>query len=333
MSFDVSRPKGIDGKTLTIDGSKLLINMGKRSDDVVLTFSLRSSQGAQHTVNLPENSQLHTVSINGKKQPVRQSGSKVTLPVSPGHQQVKLEWREMHNNGLLFAISPVNLGVPSVNSQISLELPQDRWVLWVGGPQLGPAVLFWGVLIVILIGSIILGRSKLAPIKVWQWFLLGIGLSQTEPLFMLVVVAWLLLLASREKLIEHFSHLQFNALQIGLGLLTIVALGVLFGAVAQGLLGHPDMQISGNNSHGNSLNWFQDRSANVLAQPWVISVPLFVYRLLMLLWALWLAFTLLGWLRWGWEKISAGGLWREHPQLAELKKAKAAKTVAAKNKA
>jgi len=32
---------------------------------------------------------------------------------------------------------------------------------------------------------------------------------------------------------------------------------------------------------------------------WVISVPLLVYRLAMLAWALWLALALLRWLRWG----------------------------------
>jgi hypothetical protein len=35
-----------------------------------------------------------------------------------------------------------------------------------------------------------------------------------------------------------------------------------------------------------------------------------VYRLGMLLWALWLASALLGWLNWGWGCFSEGGLWR-----------------------
>ena len=34
------------------------------------------------------------------------------------------------------------------------------------------------------------------------------------------------------------------------------------------------------------------------------------YRLLMLAWALWLAFALLGWLRWGWQCLASDGLWR-----------------------
>jgi len=43
---------------------------------------------------------------------------------------------------------------------------------------------------------------------------------------------------------------------------------------------------------------------------WVISVPLLVYRLAMLAWALWLAIALLRWLRWGWECVTTGGGWR-----------------------
>jgi hypothetical protein len=32
---------------------------------------------------------------------------------------------------------------------------------------------------------------------------------------------------------------------------------------------------------------------------------------LMLAWALWLAYRLLGWLRWGWQGLSRPVLWRE----------------------
>jgi hypothetical protein len=34
----------------------------------------------------------------------------------------------------------------------------------------------------------------------------------------------------------------------------------------------------------------------------------------MLAWALWLANSLLNWLRWGWGCFSAGGLWRKSPR-------------------
>ena len=91
----------------------------------------------------------------------------------------------------------------------------------------------------------------------------------------------------------------------------MLALGVLFAAVAQGLLNSPDMQITGNQSSAFFLKWYQDRSLPTLPTATVISVPLIVYRLLMLAWALWLAVSLLNWLKWGWGCFSSNGLWNK----------------------
>jgi hypothetical protein len=82
-------------------------------------------------------------------------------------------------------------------------------------------------------------------------------------------------------------------------------------ALQQGLLGLPEMQIAGNGSTSTILRWYQDRSGPLLPQAWVVSVPILIYRGLMLAWALWLAFRLLGWLRWGWQGMSEPVLWRE----------------------
>jgi hypothetical protein len=42
---------------------------------------------------------------------------------------------------------------------------------------------------------------------------------------------------------------------------------------------------------------------------------MWLYRVLMLSWSLWLAFALLQWLRWGWSCYSRGGIWRKPPPL------------------
>ncbi|MGB1311957.1 MAG: hypothetical protein ACPG47_12135, partial [Leucothrix sp.] len=155
--------------------------------------------------------------------------------------------------------------------------------------------------------------SKLTPLKTWQWFLLGIGLSQTETALMVLVIIWLLAIALREKLTKKLSYLKFNAMQIALVGLTVVALIVLTVAVAQGLLGRPEMQIVGNGSSAYSMNWYLDRADPLLSQPAVVSVPLWIYRALMLAWALWLAMAVLGWLRWGWQALNVGGIWMARP--------------------
>ncbi|WP_277458405.1 hypothetical protein [Methylococcus capsulatus] len=65
-----------------------------------------------------------------------------------------------------------------------------------------------------------------------------------------------------------------------------LALSILLSAMHQGLLGLSDMGITGYDSNAYRLNWYTDRSGPLLPEPWVISVPLFAYRLLMLAWAL-----------------------------------------------
>jgi hypothetical protein len=76
-------------------------------------------------------------------------------------------------------------------------------------------------------------------------------------------------------------------------------------------MGTPDMQIRGNGSSAELLQWFQDRTENVPERPSVISVPMLAYRGAMLAWALWLAISLLRWLRWGFQSFSTGGLWKK----------------------
>jgi hypothetical protein len=100
--------------------------------------------------------------------------------------------------------------------------------------------------------------------------------------------------------------------------LTIASLSVLFYAIQQGLLGLPDMQVGGNQSTAYDLKWYQDQAAAQLPRAWVLSVPLMAYRIVMLLWALWLAFALLRWLRWAWQCFTSGGMWRERKQIKDL---------------
>lgn len=310
VQLDVSRPKGIVGRTLTIERSVLRTKVGKRLRESELTLKMRSSRGGQHPIVLPDNAELVSVSSNGKLLPVRQQQRTVSLPIVPGKQKFTLKWRNEKPADTKITMLPVNVGVDNVNNSMYLVLSRDRWILFTQGPTMGPAVLFWGVLLVILLGSIILGRIKNSPLKTWQWFLLGTGLSLATPIMIILVVGWLLALSYRPRLQTVESRFVFNGVQVLLVFLTLIALGSLFIALQQGLLGWPDMQISGNDSNAWELHWYQDRSPAEIPQPWVLSVPLLVYRILMLLWALWLAFSLINWLRMGWKNFGEGGLWR-----------------------
>ncbi|HSA47259.1 MAG TPA: hypothetical protein P5552_12270, partial [Candidatus Competibacteraceae bacterium] len=312
VTLNITRPEGAPGGTVTIDRSRLQLSPGQRLSEVTLEMSIRTSRGGDHPVMLPPGAVLTGVRINDLAQPLQQQEQRIVLPLVPGIQSVVLTWRSEENLGWRYETPPVDLGGPSVNATVSLNLPRDRWLLWTNGPAMGPAVLFWGMLAVILAGAIGLARFSGAPMRTHQWFLLGIGLSQSHIIAILLVAGWLLLLARRKALAESavMSAFKFDLVQVGLVVLTLAALAALLSAVEQGLLGTPDMQVAGNNSSAWQLGWYQDRLAGPLPTAWVISAPLLVYRGLMLAWALWLALALLQWLSWGWSCFSAGGVWR-----------------------
>ncbi len=102
----------------------------------------------------------------------------------------------------------------------------------------------------------------------------------------------------------------YNLLQVGLVGCTVAALGIFIAIVAAGLLGSPEMFIIGNDSTSTLLGWYKASSDGLLPQPGCVSISIWWYRLLMLLWALWLAASLIRWLRWGWEQFGKGGFFR-----------------------
>ena len=308
----ITRPKAVQGQTLTLEKTHLRLKPGKRAMDAALSLNFNSSSGRQHTIELPRQAQLLSVTIDGVNQPIRQKQQQVTIPIKPGKQQIDLNWRQ--DQGLKTNISSpvIKPGLASINNHINIQLGSDRWVLFTIGPKVGPAVLIWGMLMVMALVSLGLGKITVTPLKHWQWFLLLLGLSQIPIIAGILVVAWLMILGIRKQ--QPLENVRlFNFVQFAIGGLTVIALGLLFFAIQQGLLGSPEMQISGNQSTAFNLNWYQDRSTGILPIAQVVSLPIFVYRLLMLAWSLWLALALLSWLKWGWSCFSAGGLWKKKP--------------------
>jgi hypothetical protein len=232
----------------------------------------------------------------------------------PGSQTIQLAWRQPAGVGLRFATPEVDLGAPSVNAEQTIELAADRWTLFCGGPRLGPAVLFWSFVLVLVLVSLALGRVRSTPLRAGHWLLLGLGLSPVPIAAAAVVAGWILVLGWRgERPGPEMPAWRFDLRQLLLAGWTVAALVVLVVSIHGGLLGTPDMQVSGNGSDASTLRWFQDRVDGRLPQAWVLSVPIVLYRVAMLAWALWLALSMMKWLRWAWRAFSLGGLWRKSP--------------------
>jgi hypothetical protein len=109
---------------------------------------------------------------------------------------------------------------------------------------------------------------------------------------------WLLAIdwRARSESCADWPAWKFNAMQAGLVALTAVMLIRLVSTISSGLLSVPDMGIAGHGSGANRLHWFADQSAGPLPVVQAISLPIWVYRLLMLAWTLWLAYILIRWL-------------------------------------
>ncbi len=314
LTLSIRRPSTVPGPTLTLDASAYHLKPGRRATTAKLQLTLRSSQGGRYRLPLPEQAQSLKLTINGQSRAVVVHEGALELPLVPGSQTVVLEWQQPTGLALWYQPPAVTLDLPAVNARTRIELGSQRWVLWGWGDGWGPAVLFWPLLIVLAVLAWGLSRLPFTPLTFIDWLLLAIGLSQAELWIGALVAGWLLALGWRRGHPNIDAPAwQFNLRQIGLVLLTVVALLGLFTAVQQGLLGTPAMHIAGNGSSQGDLRWYLDRVSGVLGEVGVISVPLLVYRGLMLAWALWLALRLLDWLRWGWRGLSEPTLWRSKP--------------------
>lgn len=321
LTIYVTRPEAVPGETLTIENSRLIINPGKRATDNALSFLIRSSLGGTHTLKIPAETTLQDVQIDGLSQPLNVKEGEVTIPIRPGVQQIDVKWQLPHGIRHYYVTPSVNLNQKSSNTVIDLQLSKERWILGLGGPLLGPAILFWAIIFVLLFASVVLGKFTKTPLTIWQWFLLGLGVVVASPLTAFIVVIWFVAMRKREEITSQLKAFSFHAIQVGLIILTILFIVSLFTSISHGLLGTPQMQIGSPRTDliqsvltspmSYQLQWYQDLSTDVLPHAWVFSLPLYVYRILMLLWALWLAFSLIQWLQWGWRCFSVGGLWHQ----------------------
>jgi len=319
LQVAISQPKAVPGDSLAFDQVNVASHAGDRVTESELTLVARSTRGGEHAIGLPAGAELLDARRDGAPLNLAIRDGKLSLPLLPGMHHYSLRLREPQGVSFSTRTPSLSLGAPSANITQRHALPEDRWVLWTWGPTSGPAVLYWSQLIVLLVAAWLLARYAPTPLRFHQWLLLGLGFSAFAWGAYAFVVAWLILLGLRARYAapDHF-RIRFNVYQGTLAVVTLAALAVLVSAVPKGLLGLPDMHIAGNDSTAWQLNWFADHTDDALPHAGVFSVSIWVYKIAMLLWALWLANALIGWLRWGFEAWSRGGYWRPRkPKVVE----------------
>jgi hypothetical protein len=314
LTLSFRRPGGQPGQSLTIDDAALAVVPGIRLRDVTLDLKARASRTSMLTLALPAGADLREVRLDGAVKPLRREGDSLALSIDGGAHAVHVAWREKEGGGVFLRAPHVGLGQPAVNAHVSLSLPGARWLLLAGGPPWGPVVLFWLDLALLLVVAWVLSRIAGPPLARGEWLLLAAGLAFAGlPFAVLAFLAgWFFALSWRARRAD-LTPRAHNAVQGVLALWTAFFLLVLTAAVVNELAGTPDMQVTGG---AGGLQWYVDRVSGDLPRPWALSVPLAVYRGLMLAWALWLVTAVLRWLRWGWSSFSAGAIWKKSPVAA-----------------
>jgi hypothetical protein len=312
LNVKVTRPAASKGGTLAFDDVTLRTVAGKRSSDTNLEVRYRSTQGGRHTLHIPADAVVTSVLSDGQSLALRPEHGELSLSALPGVHTWSVSWQSPAGVRLITHSPPVAQVAAASNLQLSMQLPEDRWVLYAFGPGVGPAILYWGELLVFVVAAWWLGRSALTPLPARDWLLLGLGLSTFSWLVLGLFALFIALFQWRARHPAPIAQHRFNLLQLLSALLAVVAILAVVAAVPQGLLGQPDMRIAPVTSPGE-LTWFIDQASEQLPTPSVLSISLWWYKLAMLAWALWLSFALTRWIRWAWQVFMRDGLWRHAP--------------------
>lgn len=313
-TISVSRPEAVEGAAVTIDSVRHTLNPGRRQRSGILEIGLRTSLGEDFAVKLPSEAVVTSLLHDGQSIPIRKEDGAVVIPLRPGQQSIKVEWRLPGETGGWTRIDAITLPVESANVTTVIQPSRDRWLVLTDGPLRGPAVRFWAVLIFALVAAVVLSKLPNSPMGIIGWILLSLGLTQISVFASLFVVAWLFVVywpAGSWKKLKPVTH---NIVQSFLILSTLIVLIIFIGVASEGLLGDPEMYVAGNGSTSTFLQWFTARASTELPQPGYWSISIWWFRLAMLLWALWLAYMLVRWLRDGWKNSAERGHFRSLPK-------------------
>ena len=313
ITVRLAHPQGVEGQTLTIDDVSLEANPGRRLERVRLAATARSSREQPLVLRIPPEAEVQQVTLDGQDRPARPEKGELRVTVPAGRHTLEVRWQQSRGMGVFYGLPRVSFSSPAVNVTQQLTLPPERWLVATRGPAWGPAVLFWPYVVFVLVVALALGRIPTSPLTSAQWVLLALGLSVLPALAALVVAGFVFALALRGRQQPHNAW-AFDALQLLVAGWALVSLGLLYVAIHQGLLFRPDMQVSGGGSTDTVLRWYADRVTGDTPSTGVLSLPLWLYRVAMLLWALWLAASLVRGVGPAWRAFTQGGLWRPIPR-------------------
>lgn len=288
---------GLKGDFITVDQLRHDIRWGANIQEGSLTASVRATQQTTFKFSAPADSEIRAVTLNGQSGQSTESGSESSVILSPGTHSVNLSYSKPWIPQFKEQAPAAAVNASVSNFTVTISPSADRWILWTGGMAWGPCVVFWAKMIIVICLCIFLLKLSLIPGSIVSTIFLGVGLT-TLPLWLIIVpLTWLASLVLLPKIGMKFLFVPRWLRMSGFLSLSILAVLVWYGIVKTGLVLAPPMLIAGNGSTASSLNWYVDHVSSALPTPYIISLPIWSYRVLALIWSTWLVLALFSWLR------------------------------------
>ena len=318
LKIELQKPIPVEGAFSTIESATASYTVGTRLLDGSLLLNINATQGSQLTVDLPEGSRITEVRARDVQIPAPK-GSTIILPISPGSSIYRVNWQIDKDISTIFRSPEIKLDLPARNVNVNVEFQGNRWAVFLNGPLLGPAVLFWGVVVVILLIACLLTLLPNFPLTRLDAIVLSLGATLSNVWVLLLIAVWFAAIWVRsQRDLSQLSLMYYQVMQVALSLLSGVAILALVWSIPRALLGSPDMQIVGNESSATFFRWYTDYVDGVLPQVSVVSLPNWIYLLLMLAWSLWLAYAIVKWSIATWKTLSTPDYWRNSDPASEI---------------
>lgn len=318
LDTNVSIYKYVDGQVLAVSDLEISVDMNTLPTQAVMNFKVNSSIGGIYKFkNKNKDFKIVDLSINQAKIQSDVKNDEVSLMLKPGINNVVINFTYTPEDSFIFKAPEFDFNTQVMNASLKVQ-DGKNWVLYTGGADIKPSVLLWSVLVTLFIFSFIVFKSGSIGLSFISTALLLFGISQVGIDFVIFSLLWFFMIKFRmSNTMEDFkTYFRFNAFQFFFALLTVFVISGMISVVAKGLLLTPESFIAGYQSSFTSLYWYSQDYATQQT-PWLLTAPIWVYRVLMMVWAVWLAFNMLNWLKSCWIAFSNNGFWYKKPKTTQ----------------
>lgn len=309
LQVDIQQTQPVPGNSITISRVHTLHTVDAQTTATSLEMTILASQPGDVEVTIPEDATVERFLFGGEYQSLP-ANNVVRLPVQPGNHRYWIDWKTEHGVSMLYRPSEVSFNQSAVNSHTVIQFPDNRWTLWLGGPSIGVTVAFWSVLVGVVLAAVAISKVPGFTLSTRNAVILAAGASLVDLKMLVFLGIWFFAIWLKSRTKEEIARPWLYRLgQLVLCGVTIFVLYFLVRTIVAALTNDPNMYIVGSNYTNGWFTWFSDEITGTVPSPWILSVPMWIYLVLILAWVMWLVFTLLQWMRAWWESLKVPVLW------------------------